>query len=99
MKKVTVAEFKRHFSEFVADVRYRGERIVVARRDTPVAALVSLEDLERLSTVAPPETPRPGLLGAVGAWADYEEMDQLIKDIYAAREAAVDRPAPRLDDD
>ncbi|HLW48742.1 MAG TPA: type II toxin-antitoxin system Phd/YefM family antitoxin [bacterium] len=92
MKTVTVAEFKRRFSEFVADVHYHGQRIVVLRRRTPVAALVGLDDLKRLSAEQPAdEEPRRGLLGAVGAWADYDGLDRLIEDIYAAREAAVDR--------
>src|SRR5579864_6257848 len=93
MKTVTVAEFKRRFSELVAEVRYRGERIVVARRDTPVAALVSLDDLRQLSAQQQStQAPRRGLLGAIGAWGDDEELDRLVREIYAAREAAVDRP-------
>ncbi len=99
MKKVAVAEFKRYFAELAAEVRYRGERIVVVRRKTPMAALVSLEDLERLSTSSSAEgEPRRGLVAAVGAWADYPEMDRLIDEIYAARAAAVDRPVPRFED-
>ncbi len=90
MKTVTVAEFKRRFSEFVADVRYRGERIIVARRRTPVAALVGLADLEQLPDAT--QRPRRGLLAAIGAWADYEDLDQIIREIYEARERAVDRP-------
>jgi prevent-host-death family protein len=93
MEIVTIAEFKRRFSKFVAEVHYRRQRIVIARRDTPVAALVSLDDLEKLSAHHPlGEEPGRGLLAAVGAWADYEGLAQLIEDIYAAREAAADRP-------
>ena len=101
MKTVTVAEFKRRFSELVAEVRYRGERIIVARRNTPMAALVGLDDLEKLassSSQSAEQKPRLGLLGAVGAWGDYDELDKLIEDIYAAREAAIDRPVPPLED-
>lgn len=101
MKTVTVAEFKRRFSDLVAEVRYRGERIIVARRDTPVAALVGLDDLKKLSSSSDQsneQKPRLGLLGAVGAWGDYDDLDKFIEDIYAAREAAIDRPAPILED-
>lgn len=98
MKTVTVAEFKRRFSDFVADVRYRGERIIVARRDTPVAALVGLADLERLSAEPTDQPKRRGLLAAIGAWGDYPDLDQFIKDINAARDAATDRPVPSLDE-
>jgi len=93
VRRVPVAEFKRRFSELVAEVRYRGERVVVTRHDTPVAALVGLDDLRQLSLDRPADQRRRlGLLGAIGAWADYEDLDQLVRDIYAARESAVDRP-------
>lgn len=92
MKTVTVAEFKRRFSELVADVRYHGERIIVARRRTPVAALVGLDDLEQLSKTPTTGAPRRGLLAALGAWGDDTELDRLTNEIYAARETSVDRP-------
>lgn len=94
MRKVTVAEFKRRFSEFVADVRYRRERIIVTRRSTPVAALVGLDDLDLLSRNGPSGASRKGLLAAIGAWGDDEELDRLITETYAARETSVDRPVP-----
>jgi prevent-host-death family protein len=89
---VTVAELKRRFAELVADVRYRRERILVLRRRTPVAALVGLDDLAQLAKQDSGGTPRRGLLAAIGAWGDDEELDRLIHDIYEAREASVDRP-------
>jgi prevent-host-death family protein len=92
MKTVTVAEFKRRFSEFVADVRYRGERVIIARRRTPVAALIGLDELEQLSRHQTAGGHRRGLLAAIGAWGDDEELDHLIHDIYAARASSVDRP-------
>ncbi|HEV2439199.1 MAG TPA: type II toxin-antitoxin system Phd/YefM family antitoxin [bacterium] len=92
MRTVTVAEFKRRFSELIGDVKYRGERIIIARRRTPVAAVVSLDDLERLGAKSDGAVPRKmGLLAAIGAWDDDEELDRIVKDIYAARERAVDR--------
>ncbi|MBI4312810.1 MAG: Arc family DNA-binding protein [Chloroflexi bacterium] len=33
-----------------------------------------------------------GLWAAVGAWAGYEELDQVVEDIYRQREEAQDRP-------
>lgn len=32
-----------------------------------------------------------GLLAAVGAWTDFEELDQVIEEIYHQRERAIDR--------
>ncbi len=53
-----------------------------------MVALVSAEDLARLEQepVAP-----GGLLAALGAWADFEEIDELVADIYQERLEARDR--------
>ena len=85
----SVADAKKHLSELMSRVAYNHERFLILRRGKPMAALVSAEDLARLEkdTVAP-----RGLLAAVGAWADFEELDQVIKDIYRHREQAEDRP-------
>ncbi len=49
----------------------------------------SREDLGR----QPKESAAPmGLLAAVGAWADFEKLDQLIEDIYQQREQTQNRP-------
>lgn len=84
----SVAEAKKHLSELMSRVAYNQERFLILRHGKPMAALVSAEDLARLEEgkVAP-----RGLLSAVGAWADFEELDQVIKDIYRHREQAEDR--------
>ena len=96
MRTVSVAEFKRRFSELVAEVRYKGERVIVRRRNTPVAALVGLEELERLGPASKTAKGR-GLLGLVGAWADLPEMERIMDEVYASRQHAVDRPVPPLE--
>jgi hypothetical protein len=53
-----------------------------------MAALVSADDLARLEQE--PAAPR-GLLAAVGAWADFEELDEVVREIYEQRERARDR--------
>jgi uncharacterized protein (DUF433 family) len=52
------------------------------------AAIAYAAELARLEEK--PET-SGGLLAAVGAWADFEELDQAIEDIYQQREQAQDR--------
>lgn len=84
-----VGEAKRRFSELMSRVAYKRERFLIRRRGTSMVALVSEEDLERLEHE--PEAPK-GLLAAVGAWADYEGLDQLVESIYRQREQAQDRP-------
>ena len=90
-QSIGTAEAKRRFSELVNRVG-EGERFVVSRRGRPVVALV------------PPEPgllegPRPaptGLAAIAGALAEWEELDDVVADIYAARRASEDRPAPDL---
>lgn len=84
-----VGDAKKRFSELMSRAAYKGERFLIQRRGRPMAALVSAEDLERLEQEP---VAAKGLLAAVGAWADYEELDQVVKDIYRQREAAQDRP-------
>jgi prevent-host-death family protein len=83
-----VGEAKKRLSELMSRVVYRGERFLIRRRGRPMAALVSAEDLARLEQE--PAAPR-GLLAAVGAWADFEELDEVVREIYEQRERARDR--------
>ena len=88
-QKIGTAEAKRRFSE-LADRVEQGERFVISRRGRPVVALVSPE-------AGTPEAPRPpvkGLAALAGAMADWD--DDVVAEIYAAREASTDRPAPDL---
>jgi len=85
---LSVGEAKKRFSELMSRVVYRGERFLIQRRGRPMAALVSVDDLERLEPE--PAAPR-GLLAAVGAWADFEELDEVVQEIYQQRERARDR--------
>jgi prevent-host-death family protein len=45
---VSIGQVKRDISDLVNRVAYRGERIVLTSRGKPKAALVSMEDYERL---------------------------------------------------
>jgi prevent-host-death family protein len=47
-------EAKTHLSEYLNRVAYVGERIVVERHGKPVAALVSVEDLQKLENMNQP---------------------------------------------
>ena len=86
-EKVRVTEAKAHLSELMARVGYGGERFVIERRGRPLAALVGVEDLERLEKGD--STSRPvGAIGLVGAWgeAEEQEVDAVLEEIYAERE-------------
>lgn len=90
-ENVGTAEAKRRFSELVSRVG-EGERFLVSRRGRPAVALVPPEAgaLER------PGPPPTGLAAIAGALAEWDELDDAVREIYAARGDSVDRPAPDL---
>lgn len=93
---LNTAEIKARLSELISRVNLSRERLVVTRRGKPVAALVSIDDLHRLealdaanasyktSTVHP-------VMRAFGGWADREDLDELVSEIYANRETSSGR--------
>ncbi len=84
-----VAQAKSRFSELIDRVG-RGERFVVSRRGKPAVALVPPDQ-------ATPARPRPtGLAAAAGALADWDELAQVVQEIYADRRRSRDRAAPKL---
>jgi len=48
---VNVVDVRNTFSEYLNRASYQGQRIVIELRGKPVAALVSLEDLELIETL------------------------------------------------
>jgi len=88
-EEVSVAEAKARLSELLRRVG-RGERFVVARRGSPVAALVPLDQ------VAEPRDEPSGLAAIAGALADWDELPQIVDELMLARRAARDRAVPDL---
>jgi prevent-host-death family protein len=87
---LSVAEAKARFSEIIDRVA-DGERFIVTRRGRPALALVGPDDV-------PPPAPKPaGLLTMVGALADWDELPEVVGEIYEARSRARDRDVPSLD--
>jgi len=89
---ISVAEAKRRFADVLGTVRYQGERYVVERNGTPMAALVPLADLRTTSE----QDERSGFLSLVGAFADDPEYAEALADAVRNRGAQLSRPAPRL---
>jgi prevent-host-death family protein len=87
---ISVAEAKARFSEMIERVQ-GGERLIVSRRGRPVLALVPPAEAEVDST------PRTGLASIAGALSDWDELPQVVDEIYRLRRRARDRPAPDLD--
>ena len=96
-KKISAAQAKAQLASLISEVAYGGEHYVIERRGKPVAALVSVKDLERLEqSEQPPASPDAywDFLALVGAWADVtdEEIDAFIADVYAERARDLGRP-------
>ena len=93
-ERISSARAKAQLPSLVAQVAYGGKHFIIERRGRPLAALVTVADLERLEQGPPGPSPQPqGFLALVGAWKDVgdEEIDKFIKDIYTARAADTGR--------
>jgi prevent-host-death family protein len=91
IERIGTAEAKRRFSELVDRVG-EGECFVVARRGRPAVALVPpTPDL-----LCPPGEPPSGLAAVAGSLSDWEDLDDVVNEIYVARQSSADRPAPDL---
>ena len=94
-KTVGATEAKAHLSALMARAGYGGERFLIERRGRPLAALVGVEDLERLEGEHGEATRRPlGAVALVGAWgeAETQDLDAVLKEIYAERGRDTGRP-------
>ncbi len=94
VKKVSAAEAKANLSTLMAEAAYEGKHILIERRGRPLAALVSVPDLERLEQGQPLSSRPRGVLALVGAWqvAGDREINKLIAEIYANRLEDTGRP-------
>ncbi|MEX0972666.1 MAG: type II toxin-antitoxin system Phd/YefM family antitoxin [Solirubrobacterales bacterium] len=90
-ENIGTAEAKRRFSQLVDRVG-EGESFVVSRRGKPVVAFVppTADLLDR------PGHPPSGLAAVAGALAEWDELDDVVAEIYASRGTSTDRPAPDL---
>ncbi len=94
-EKIRVTEAKAQLSALMARVGYGRERFVIERRGKPLAALIGIEDLERLEKERGGAASRPlGAIALVGAWGEVEEkdLDAVLEEIYAERERDTGRP-------
>lgn len=94
-RHIGVAEAKATFSAMIEGVQHRSERYVIERHGKPAAALVSLDELQRLGAREPAERRNNGLSGFIGLFDGLltnEEIDEMVDHIYAGRER--DRYSP-----
>ena len=79
--KVSVAEAKSNFSEYVSRVAFANEKLIITKRGKPVAGLVSLEDIKRLKQ----EAESSGLCQAIDKWENFDEIKSEIMKTYNDR--------------
>lgn len=94
-EKIRATEAKAHLSALMARVGYGGERFIIERRGKPLAALVGVEDLERLEGDREDASSCPmGVLALIGVLgeADGREIDAMLDEIYADRDQDTGRP-------
>lgn len=94
MKYVSIVQMKVHFSDWIR-MAEGGKTVVVTRHSRPVAALVSVRDLELLERfhAAGPDLGLAGLAKPGGAWEDAED---LVAAVEAVRRGP-SRPIPDLE--
>ncbi len=95
-KRISAAQAKAHLSDLMAQVGYGGEHYVIERRGKPLAALVSIADLEWLQQGRASAARPQGALAIVGAWRDVDDrdLDALTAEIYSERARDTGRPVP-----
>lgn len=82
MSTVSVAEAKSHLSDLIARSEHGRERFIITRRDKPVAALVSLDDLRIIEQ----HRERQGLAAIAGRWPGFAEVAEAIGDVDELRQ-------------
>lgn len=81
-KTRSVADAKSHFADCIASAE-AGEPVVITRHGKPVAAIVRVEDLAKITSFGE-DSPESGLAGIMGTWDD-EGIVEVLDDIVAHR--------------
>ena len=94
-RTVTASVAKNKFGDCLRDVE-GGEHIVITRYGEPVAALVTVDELERLRRLRA-ASPADGLAGLVGKYSDGDGFAEALDAVVAERSPA--RPLYVPDDE
>lgn len=78
-RSLTIANAKAHLSDAVKRAE-NGEAVVLTRYGRPVAALISVEDLDRLQGRA-----SKGLAQVAGGWEGSGELAEKVEEVRARR--------------
>lgn len=89
-KSIGVAEVKRHFSDVMIEVAREGKQYIIEKNRKPMAALVSIKDMEIIGRKEAPSK-KKGLLAAIGAWEEFNNIEAVMKHVYKKRKIAKER--------
>ncbi|QTA79219.1 Toxin-antitoxin system, antitoxin component, Phd-like [Desulfonema limicola] len=78
---MAVAEAKKRFSEIISKSAYSDQRIIITKRNRPIAAVISIEDLHSLEQIEK----RKGLMEIIGKWQNFDEINDAIDNIVDKR--------------
>ncbi len=80
---ISIAKAKSHISELIAKSQFSHERFIITKRDKPVAALVSLDDLKILEQYEE----KQGLAAIAGKWKGFDEVADAMGEIETLRQS------------
>ena len=82
---ISVAEAKSHFSKYISKVAYADKRFVITRRNKPIAALVSVDELQKLELKEKSEKESKKFSEMIRKWKDFNEIVDYIEKAYKER--------------
>ncbi len=88
-KKLGVAEVRRHFPEVISKIALNGAHFIIEKKGKSIAALVSVKDLEMIESLNFEK--KKGLLAAIGAWEEFDEIEEMVSAVYKARFSSRDQ--------
>jgi prevent-host-death family protein len=89
-EEINIANAKKRLSEIIDRASSSGTRFILKKRKKPIAAIVSIRDLDNIKLKENFEK-KGTLLKASEAWAEFESLEEIIQDIYLVRLLSVDR--------
>ncbi len=79
---VSIAEVKARLSEYISKSKYNHDRIIITKRNKPIAALVNIEDYHSIQKVKE----QTGLAKVIGKWKNFDEISKSLSDIKKLRQ-------------
>ena len=86
--RVSAARVESALPDLMSEVADGGQRVIIEKGGRPIAALVSVDDLELIERARVADARPEGAMALVGAWSglvEDEEIDEMVRHIYARR--------------